>query len=528
MKLIFFSIVCLFSCVILGMQYFLLHQDTTMATTRKKPHTRHSPRQEKISLHPASERGLLASSEQLSEIEGLVEQCMETTHITDFFRSPSLLEQAKANAKYMYQEYRKVIPATSLAGHRSHCWRDSYSAHWNDSHYSSRIGNTTYHGELNDLDIHRRQFREFSAMFPSRKFESDLVCLPKVFMTGYPKCGSSFAHCFTNKLIYRSLYKYNTLLSSKKEPHFWVIESTKGIPNSGKYEIPTAEKIGKYLFYFIPGLKQISKFGSKDAIFVDAKVNKMFKWPLFEKSQHNLTNYCLLPTVIPKMLPGSKFIVIMRNPVTMLYSVFWYTCTYHDKPLPAMLNRLKGPDIFHDRVVHKIKVFNNCMRDTSSPAISHVCELDDYSSCIKERLHLLEKCAHAITFNMASPEMPNCGRTRVSAGLYYAHIRKWFSILPRKDFLILTLEELIRNPPENAREILQFLDLNTDIADSKSKIQEAVGACTIKANTQVLIDYHHDKRFQMRTDTKALLESFFSPFNDLLSKLVGRSLPWNY
>ena len=446
----------------------------------------------------------------MSEIEALVETCMESSHLTELPPSPSLVEQAKTNARYLYEQYRKVIPEDSLDGYRSHCWDASYSTQWNDTHYSGHIGETAFHGKMKDLDIHSKQYKDFSKRFPSHKFSTDRVCLPKVFLTGYPKCGSTFAHCFMNKIIYRSLYNFKTPLSSKKEPHFWV----------KSHKIPTAEMLGKYLFYYIPGMKQLHK---SKAIFIDAKVNKMHLWPRFESSEHDLTNYCLLPAVIPKLIPGSKFVVIMRNPIAKLYSTFWFLCTYDNQPLPDIRTQLKGPELFHNLTLHKISVFNDCMRDRTVPAFSQACRLNKtYSSCIRQRLHLLERCIHQIM----SIKSSSCFRSKLADGLYYAHVQKWLSINPREDFLFMTLEDLIHDPQHIAKEFLQFLSLKTDLSDSTMEIQRAIDTCG--TNVQNQVNYHNDKRLQMRRETKVLLETFYSPFNALLSESIGISLPWKH
>ena len=256
------------------------------------------------------------SSYELLEVEGLVERCMEAAHLTELPQSPSLLKQAKTNAKYLYEEYRRVIPKHSLDGYRSHCWKAPYSTRWNDTHCRGHIGNITFHGKM---DIRISQLKNLSKQFPTRQFSTNLVCLPKVFLAGYPKCGSTFTYCFLNKIIYMSLHTFSTELSLRKEYRFWIHDF---------YEIPKAGKVGQYLINFIPGMHQISNSHRKEAIFIDGKIDKMHKWPLFQRSEiGNVSNYCLLPVVMPKLIPGSKFIVIMRNPVSRLYSKFWYSCT---------------------------------------------------------------------------------------------------------------------------------------------------------------------------------------------------------
>ena len=107
-----------------------------------------------------------------------------------------------------------------------------------------------------------------------------------------------------------------------------------------------------------------------------------------------------LPSVIPKLIPDSKFIVVMREPVSMLYSTFWFSCTTWSIPL-SQETKLAAPRIFHDRIMAKVDIFNHCMQDRSIPSISYVCELNSsYRSCILQRLHLTERCVIKASYTM--------------------------------------------------------------------------------------------------------------------------------
>ena len=183
---------------------------------------------------------------------------------------------------------------------------------------------------------------------------------------------------------------------------------------------------------------------------------------------------------------------------------------------------MKGPDLFHDRITTKIDHFNDCMRDIDAPDIEHTCFLSDpsYGSCIRERLHLINRCVDEITYDIFSPELPNCGKTRVERGLYYVHVRKWLSVVAREKFYFVTLEEIGENPQKAADEMLQFVDAPSH-SDS-GRAQSSFSTCA-KENSQKKIDYKNRKELHMREDTKELLKIFFRPFNELLADLLGDS-----
>lgn len=168
----------------------------------------------------------------------------------------------------------------------------------------------------------------------------------------------------------------------------------------------------------------------------------------------------------------------------------------------------------------KIEFFNQCMRDVSTPSISHVCELStekNYSSCIRERLHLLDKCSHKILFDTFSSELSECGRIRINLGLYYIHVQKWLSVVPRDKFLYLSLEGVVQHPTETAYEIINFLGLT--MSPDRTTTNHVMRSCD--KNSQSVVDYKHERKLKMRNDTKVMLERFYAPFNSLLAEAVG-------
>ena len=120
-----------------------------------------------------------------------------------------------------------------------------------------------------------------------------------------------------------------------------------------------------------------------------------------------------MPSVVPMLLPNSKYTIILRNPIKLMYSAFWFLCKA--KKL-SNEQQLKGVDLFHKAIAIKLDMFNDCMKDTSTPSISSACKLDDkhtYASCIQQRLHLLDKCTQMIDFEFFFPELRNCGVSHI-------------------------------------------------------------------------------------------------------------------
>ena len=454
-------------------------------------------------------------------VEESVDECMKTTNL----HYQPILSDAKRNARYFFDEFRKAIPKNSLRGYTSHCWNEYYFTQWSKrtKNFSGKIGNISFSRHFNKLFFpYDRIFSYLNKKFPRKWYESDLVCIPKVFIVGFPKCGSTFLYDFINGLISKSKNLTNPDRNeADKETHFWVHFYAYLEKN---IYVPSVKDLGAYLLNYIPGIHKMSFFNTKDSILVDGTPNYMYEWPVFRKSEHNMTNYCLLPSVLPKLIPNSKFIVIMRNPVDMLYSALWYFCNIikHVK-----IRAVRGPDIFHERVTSKLHMFNNCLNEKSIIPSEYTmfdreCLLNskNYSSCIQNRIHLLDKCLARITPEIFMAKIPKCryDNIMVHIAVYFAHIRKWLSVVPRDRFLFLKFEELVKNPSQGALSLLKFLNLDTKVASNEQVIEEIVSLCS--RNAQVGINYRDDPQLQMREDTRTMLENFYHPFNSLLAQLL--------
>ena len=455
---------------------------------------------------PKSATSSVNADQDLNKVLDNIERCMEVTNLNRL----APLEVAKKNAARYVKEYRKVIPTSNhfLDSCRSnHCWETDYSIKKRLDNLQGHIGNVSFDKRMKifraqAVDVLRRQFYN--------SFSSKLVCLPKIFLAGFPKCGSSFLWCFMNRLIHQS-----ESVQAEKEPHFWIDAGA-----FKHFKEPSAPDFSDYILNFAKGISQIEKntCASSNVSLMDGSPNLMFNWPRFNKEDNDLANYCLIPATLPHFLPLSKFIVIMRNPVKMLYSAFWFSCTMYGIRLSNSV-QLKGPSLFHHRLEEKLNMFHDCMKDKSIPAISYECSLNDtsYASCITQRLHLLDECVHKIYFNIFGNDLPKCGRSRVAMGIYFAHIRKWLSVVPKERFLFLTLEELIEDPIQTATSISRFLGVKQSVADIQ-KGAELASFCN--ENSQDSINYKTSPDLQMRNDTKHMLEIFYRPFNALLADLL--------
>lgn len=94
---------------------------------------------------------IFRSDSMMVEVEDLVEKCMKEANLSIVIQSPSIVEQAKSNARYLYDQYRRIIPQHSLDGYKSHCWKEMFSTQWDQRTYSGNIGNMTFSRKTEDL-----------------------------------------------------------------------------------------------------------------------------------------------------------------------------------------------------------------------------------------------------------------------------------------------------------------------------------------------------------------------------------------
>ena len=430
---------------------------------------------------PLTHHMLSPGNEQYATYINNLRKCLDTTNLTDYFQREKFLSTAVANVKYYVDILHEFIPHQFNATLPNHCWNDDVELVIGSSSISGHIGRTQYNISLQDIDSKMLCVMRWS--INHRKNFLPISCLPEVFLAGFPKCGSTYMYTLvtSHPAIAKPL---------QKEPSWW--HASEHFTNN---TMKNALYMADYIANFGTLAKKLSRTGSQNPVYsVDAECGTLYAFPKFSKQHNSIINICLLPSVLPVLLPKAKFIVMLRNPVTYLYSNFWYTCTrINRKPLPLEVT-LKGPDIFHDRVLERIASFHSC--GVKFP---------------------LAKCGqrfeHSRPFNAT---MPNCGDVFISKALYYFHIQKWLSVVPRKRWLFVTMEELSTNKKQTQNRVWNFLNI--------PPLKEVVQG---NKYSQKFVDYHKNQNLFMRNDTREILKEFFHPYNRMLADLLGdRKFLW--
>ena len=435
---------------------------------------------ESDSTAPVSEEG-----NELDVVLSRVRTCLDATNVTWHFKNEGYYAKAHADAELIFKGLRRGIP-TFTEPYTAPCWKTPFHASWVAHSVKGNVGDFNFdHTVTRDMMQYRRPKVAKGDHLTKKDqwtvLQQSVACLPKILLLGYPKCGSTYLYCFMRRVLQLAL-GIEGMCEVEKEPHWWIV------PGPTKRLQPRdADYLSLYLINFYPGARYRER--DKPVVTIDASPNLMFQWPRYYKDE-TMENYCLLPSLIPVILPDTKYIVVMRSPLTMLYSAFWFSCTLLGKRL--VKERYEGPDIFHNRINRKIGVFNDCKRQRKP----------------------LDVCVDQVAPNMFDPALPSCGRIKLDQGLYYFHVRKWLSVVPRERIHFFTLEELsTQDQLHTAQVILDFLELPS-LTHSSLNIK-------CGENTQYAINYKHDPRLMMREDTRQIIEEFFQPYNQMLADLLG-------
>ena len=187
---------------------------------------------------------------------------------------------------------------------------------------------------------------------------SKLYCLPPILLAGFPKCATSTLH---NMLLRHP----KIVPTMRKENQFW-----------REFFHPTnlPHKQLKVLYY-LHWMQRASKAieTHPDVLTLDASTTTVYAGMNMQIQRDS--DICIVPRIISEILPDTKIVVMMRNPVDRLYSDFWYLCskfTWQTNPESHFKNMripehylTNGTRIFHSYSLEMIRQFKECLQRKS-------------------------------------------------------------------------------------------------------------------------------------------------------------------
>ena len=186
---------------------------------------------------------LLSNSSLNVEVASIltrIDACLVATKMSDYFKKKGYYSTAKENAESVLRALRKIIPEFETP-YNVPCWRTPFKAlretvsrtnllkykttqKWpKQNTISGYIGSFNFSYGENE-NIHHKDILDHvhwtGKLAP--QFKHSVACLPKIFLLGYPKCGSTFLYCLLRRILKFSGHMANSY-DATKEPHWWVI-----------------------------------------------------------------------------------------------------------------------------------------------------------------------------------------------------------------------------------------------------------------------------------------------------------------
>ena len=310
--------------------------------------------------------------------------------------------------------------------------------------------------------------------YPSNRTSQKLYCLPYFLLPGVPKSGTTTLHHVLSQLP-----QIATPIS--KEPQWWHKLPLNATHNSLK--ILTS----RYLSNFNIAASTIESEGREGIITYDASQTMLIDIQDYSFSIDN-EDYCSLAAMISRVLPTTKIVIIMREPVARAYSQFLYL---HRSSSRWPKEMKKNTSLyFHKHIQAAVQDFDKCRTQNRS---------------IYECTNEVRTDREALKFWLGT-------------GIYYIYLLKWMQFWPRENFLFLKTETMAKNPFSVLNDITKFLSL-----DPVSK-ETALKCFSKKQNAQHNLPKTQDS--ETLSITKQILERFYSPYNERLERLIG--ITWKY
>ena len=318
------------------------------------------------------------------------------------------------------------------------------------------------------------------------KGNRSFICMPYFFIAGFPKSGTTSLHTALRQMP-------QIVGPTNKEPHWW---TRAHLGDTTDLHHHLQQTVLKYFSYFTPASKAIKY--NPSVVTYDGSQSILWDSNFFGKRHRD---YCAMPVLLSRILPRVKFIVLMRNPVSRLYSMFMYQCSERYGPNVSNWPNIalgKNPaDFFHKKVEEAIDGFNKCLEHQS------------LYECVSEYRFFESKCSGV--------------GAKLIVSIYYIHLKKWLQFYKKEQFLFLKTEDLETRSEVVLSNVTNFLGLNpVSSAVARELLAERVNQNDLKAQGNSSL------ALSMREDTRKLLEDFYRPYNVQLARLVNdHRLMWN-
>ena len=199
---------------------------------------------------------------------------------------------------------------------------------------------------------------------------------------------------------------------------------------------------------------------------------------------------------IQHLLPHTKFVVLMRDPVERLYSDYLYFSTLHFKKNPK-LKKTVSAEHFHLKVLQFVDWWRACLLRNEMQVCLH-------GSPLRERpLSISHQSCWQTELPCASPRI----------GLYIYFLKEFLEVFSRSAFLFIRTEEYSNNEVDviNAQ-ILPFLELPPLTSETSASVANKSRSRAPKYSPREKASYS-----DMLPETREVLKEFYAQSNKELA-----------
>lgn len=377
------------------------------------------------------------------------------------------MDKIAAKASIFLDTFWQIIPRNFIPSLKNPCWYSNLTV-------SPQIANTLASkldqgkSVLSGRDLKWLSSQLFGSGSKHQRSMEKLHCLPYFLLAGFAKSGTTTLHSL--------LLRHSNIASPEvKEPHWWT-RTPLGPMDHDFLKIAVV----RYLINFLSASRTIElNFPLQQIITYDAS-SSLLPDSMFKVEE---IDFCAMVSVISRVLPNVKVIVLIRDPVSRAYSQFYYMHGPFSKWPQEM--KENASLYFHNYTSLAVNDFYDCLSQNKS----------DY------------ECVHGVTTGRKELN------TWIGLGVYYIHIVKWMQFFPRENFLFLKTDELSRDSRGVINKVTNFLGLNPS--------SESTARMLFPMKKNARRSFLNDKRYEMMAETKSLLKAFYSPYNAKLANIIG-------
>ncbi|XP_071113588.1 carbohydrate sulfotransferase 15-like [Haliotis cracherodii] len=303
----------------------------------------------------------------------------------------------------------------------------------------------------------------------TRNGRMNVLCLPYFHLLGVDKCGTT--DLFDRILAHPEVAAHDGV--SGKEMFYWSMHRYGfGIR---AWNVDSKETVESYIYRMKKAKEVIRKTttnGYHDHIFGDGTPLDFWDfrgWTNIPQNEGLEEPEVLTPHLMRHLYRDPKFIILLRNPTERLYSDYIF------------MGDGLTPDTFHKHSTEALELLETCFRNRS-----------------------VRWCLFDRQLNLALP-------TRLHVGCYAVFLKEWLSVFHKQSFLILRTEDYKMNIKEHLYKVFNFLNVTKLSDDDITEIAE---------HERKHVTKRKKTAGPMRTDTRVLLDRFYSKFNKQLAEIL--------